>query len=88
MSKEKGVDSGIDLVSIATIQAVQGEKIETIGETCDEIKSCLLGNGNPGLVTRTDRLEQKDKAKTQFFWIIVTAVIGLVATQIVALVSK
>lgn len=63
-------------------QAAQGEKIESIQDTCKEIKHCLLGNGKPGLVVRTDRLEQKDAIKTKMFWVIVTAVIALVVKTI------
>lgn len=73
----QGVDMRIDLVDIAKNQAVQGEKIENIEAACDDIKSCLLGNGKPGLVTRTDRLEQKDVIRGKLFWIVITVVAGL-----------
>lgn len=65
-----------------TAQAVQGEKIESIEETCSEIKHCLLGNGKPGLVVRTDRLEQREAFKNKLFWVFATAVVALVVKTI------
>lgn len=64
-----------DLSKISATQAVQGEKIENIQSDCEEIKHCLLGNGRPGLVLRTDRLEQKDQAMKKVMWITITAVV-------------
>lgn len=66
-----------DLERIAKTQAVQGEQIEQITASCEKIEKCLLGNGKPGLVVRTDRLEQKDAFKTKLFWVFATAVIAL-----------
>jgi hypothetical protein len=54
--------------------AVQGEKINSIEKTCSDIKTCLLGNGKPGLVVRTDRLEQRDKFQSKVFWLMFTTV--------------
>lgn len=71
-----------DLTKIIANQAVYGEKIEGIEETCQEIKTCLMGNGKTGLVVRTDRLEQKDKLKTKLFWLVTAAVIALVVKTI------
>ena len=83
MAKDtQGIDTSINLVGIATVQARQGEKIENIEADCSEIKTCLLGNGQPGLVTRTDRLEQKDALKTKLFWVVVAAVAGLVVSAV------
>lgn len=67
-----------DLSKMLAEQAAQGTKIESIESTCTEIKQCLLGNGKPGLVIRTDRLEQKDKWKTRLSWVVVTAVVVLI----------
>lgn len=66
-----------DLNKIIATQAVQGEQIESIQESCKEIRVCLLGNGKIGLVTRTDRLEQKEVSRSKLIWIIVTIVCGL-----------
>jgi len=63
-------------------QAVQGEKIQSIQDSCKEIKYCLLGNGKPGLIVRTDRLEQKDATKTKLFWVVVAAVTALAVKTI------
>lgn len=71
-----------DLTRMIAVQAVQGEKIEGIEKTCEEIKTCLIGNGKPGLVFQTDRLEQKDKFKTKLFWVVAIAVIALVVKTI------
>jgi len=59
-----------ELHEIIAEQSAQRVKIETIAETCHEIKESLLGNGKPGLVVRTDRLEQKDKLRAKMFWIV------------------
>ena len=70
------------IVEMMAAQAVQGEKIEGIEETCKEIKKCLLGNGKPGLVVRTDRLEQREAFKNKLFWVFATAVVALVVKTI------
>lgn len=67
-----------EIDEILQAQAVQGEKIANIEKACEDIRHCLLGNGDPGLVVRTDRLEQRDAFKTNLFWLFATAVIGLV----------
>jgi len=66
-----------ELNEIIAEQSAQGVKIESIEKVCDEIKTCLLGNGKPGLVLRTDRLEQRGVFQTRLFWIFATAVIAL-----------
>ena len=65
---------------IHATQAAQGEKIKGIQEDCSTIKDCLLGNGKPGLVVRTDRLEQRDAFKSKLFWLVCTLVVGLSVT--------
>lgn len=64
-------------------QARQGVKIESIEQTCQDIKACLMGNGKPGLVLRADRLEQKDKFRVKMFWLMFTA-LGAVAAKVLA----
>lgn len=71
-----------DLTKVIKEQGIQGQKIEGIEKTCKEIKTCLLGNGQPGLVIRADRLEQKDKFKTKLFWVTAVAVIALIVKTI------
>lgn len=72
-----------DLEKMLMEQAKQGEKIAIIETTCLDIKQCLQGNGKPGLVIRTDRLEQKDKFKGKLFWIIAGCLIAVVAKAVV-----
>lgn len=64
-------------------QAAQGVKIDNIEKTCKEIKECLLGNGKPGLVLRTDRLEQKDQLRSKMFWVLFSG-LGAVLAKMVA----
>jgi hypothetical protein len=71
-----------DLQQISTVQAVQGEKIDNIESTCGEIMNCLKGNGNPGLMIRTDRLEQRDAFKTKLCWILASAIVGLIVKMV------
>ena len=72
-----------DLAKIIAEQARQGEQIENIDGTCKRIDTCLMGNGQPGLVVRTDRLEQKDKTRSKLFWIILMVIFGIVTKSIV-----
>lgn len=62
-------------------QAVQRTQIEGIVSGVCDIKRCLTGNGEPGMVVRMDRLEQKDVFRSTLLWtifgIIATAVVGL-----------
>lgn len=57
-------------------QGKQTAKLEHIAEAVTEIKQCLTGD--KGLVIRTDRLEQKEKTKAKFFWVVFAATIGLI----------
>lgn len=66
-----------ELNEILAAQAAQEEQIKSIAADCTDIKHCLLGNGKPGLVIRTDRLEQKDQFKTKLFWVVTGAVVVL-----------
>ena len=59
-----------ELHSIIAEQSAQGVKIAAIEETCHAIRESLVGNGKPGLVVRTDRLEQKDKVRAKMFWMV------------------
>lgn len=81
-----------DLVKIAKEQAVQGEQIEQITQSCEKIEECLLGNGKPGLVVRTDRLEQKDKFKGKLFWVVavamVTVLIKTIGIDLIGAIAK
>lgn len=72
----------IDLNKLLVEQAKQGTQIKDIADACDKIETCLLGNGRPGLVVRTDRLEQKDGLKTRVFWVFATAVIALIVKEV------
>lgn len=71
-----------DLDKISKEQAVQGERIENIATACEKIESCLLGNGKPGLVVRTDRLERTDAFKTKLFWVFSAAVVAVIVKTI------
>ena len=68
---------------VAAEQAAQRVKIENIEKTCGEIHRCLLGNGQPGMKLRVDRLEQKDKTRTKMFWLLFTT-LGALAAKVLA----
>lgn len=67
---------------VAEDQAAQNEVMKVIAEDCAEIKQCLKGNGQPGLVVRTDRLEQKEKTRSRLMWLIVSGVVALILNAI------
>ena len=79
MSKEEHSE----LHQIIADQSAQGVKLDTLNETCGRIEECLLGNGRVGLVVRTDRLEQKDKMKSKFFWLLFSSVV-IMAVKVLA----
>jgi hypothetical protein len=68
-----------ELHEVVAEQAAQRVKIENIEKTCQEIRDCLLGNGKPGLVVRTDRLEQKDKVRAKLFWLVFSTLAAVTA---------
>jgi hypothetical protein len=63
-------------------QGKQTAKLEHIVATVNEINSSLKGNGKPGLLIRTDRLEQKEKIKARIFWGLFLATIGLLVKAV------
>ncbi len=71
-----------NLEHIAKTQAVQGEQISQITKSCEKIEESLLGNGDPGLVVRTDRLERKDIFKTKLFWVFATVSVAVLVKTI------
>ncbi len=71
-----------DLSKVIAEQAVQGEKINNIEKSCETIRECLLGNGKPGLVVRTDRLEQRAKLQSRIFWLMFGTTFAIAAKAI------
>lgn len=67
---------------VAEDQAAQHEVMKVIAEDCAEIKQCLKGNGQPGLVVRTDRLEQKEKTRSKFMWLLMSGVVMLLLNAV------
>lgn len=63
---------------VAEDQAAQHAVVKSIAEDCSQIKQCLIGNGKPGLVVRTDRLEQKEKNRSRLLWMVVSGVVLLI----------
>jgi hypothetical protein len=62
-------------------QAVQANQINSIEKGVDDIRTCLLGNGKPGLVVRMDRVEQREGIRSRIFWIL----FALISTGLVGL---
>jgi hypothetical protein len=50
-------------------------RLEAIQENTEEIKQVLQDNGRPGLVTRVDWMEQRQKSQT--FWVETLGVVGV-----------
>lgn len=51
-------------------------RFDTIDGKLDAIHNRLfVGNGQPAVVTRIDRLEQNEKARSKILWILVGAII-------------
>jgi hypothetical protein len=67
---------------LAEDQAAEHECVKGIADDCAKIKQCLLGNGQPGLVVRTDRLEQKEKTRSRLMWLIVSGVVALILNAV------
>jgi hypothetical protein len=62
---------------------------EHIAKKLDRIDTWLRGNGDPGLMTRMDRIEQVHRKSVKAFWTLFGAgtatVIGLVGTLVARL---
>ena len=65
----------------------RGEFGEVKGQLA-QIDKALRGNGEPGIVTRLDRLEVAARLRSRFAWFIAGAFIGPIATALVALAIK
>lgn len=65
------------------------EQFKKILDRLDEIHGKLfVGNGQPAMNVRLDRLEQSHKASTKAFWIAITALIVVMIGAVWDLVSK
>jgi hypothetical protein len=61
--------------------------VQGIKTTVERIEKHLLGNGQPGLVVRTDRLEQKDKFRSKLLWIFMSGVVLLLLNEVAGLIG-
>lgn len=62
--------------------AAQHVELKTIKGSCQRIETCLMGNGKPGLVVRTDRLEQKDKFRSRLLWMVISGFVLLLLNAV------
>ena len=67
---------------IAEVQSAQDERLEGIEKSCKRVETSLLGNGQPGLVVRTDRLEQKEKLRAKILWLVISGVVLLLLNAV------
>jgi hypothetical protein len=59
-------------------------KIDTIVTTVEKISVLLNGtNGDPGLKTKVDRNTRSMGTIKKFFWVVATAIVGVLATIMV-----
>lgn len=72
---------------LAEEQAAEHAVVKGIAEDCSQIKHCLKGNGQPGLVVRTDRLEQKEKTRSRLLWTVVSGVVLLILNEAASLIG-
>lgn len=49
------------------------ERMGRMEDSLDLVVERLMGNGEPGLMTRVDRIEQKECVRSRMFWVVVTA---------------
>lgn len=58
---------------------------DMIEETRDDVKAInkrLVGNGQTGLITRVDRIEQGAKRQTKLMLIFLTMAVGVIGTYV------
>ena len=54
----------------------------------DRIDKALRSNGEPGMVTRIDRLEQTDKRSGKLGWILIGAAITVISGLVVLVIKN
>jgi len=59
------------------------ERLAGIETDLLDLTKRLIGNGNPGIILKVDRLEQKQAALSRFFWILVAAFVGFLFKSII-----
>ncbi len=59
------------------------ERLEGIETDLLDLTKRLIGNGNPGIILKVDRLEQKHATLSKFFWILVAAFVGFLFKSII-----
>lgn len=59
-------------------------QLQEINRKLDLVTKLLTGNGDPstGYIVRIDRLEQRDKRRDKWQWIVVGAVTVLIVTEV------
>lgn len=65
-------------VTLATLS----EQIKSLDEKVERIDHTIRGNGNPGLATRIDRLEQTEERRTWAGRTMIGALFALIAERI------
>ena len=74
----------ITLEHVAVEQATQGQRLDQACKGIQRIEQCLgsTDKSNPGLTYQVDRLNQTEKGRKKFFWLGMSAVIGLIVERI------
>jgi len=73
------------LGEIKEAQAIQGQKLDVMSKSVEQLREAILGDGSeqkPGLHMRVDRLEQKERLKGKMLWTVATATFGLIVKTV------
>lgn len=60
---------------------------DMLKETRDQVKELtkhFVGNGQPGLIVRVDRVERAQKRQTKVGWMLFTAILGTMTAYVLA----
>ena len=60
----------------AEVNARIDSKLDHIIEKVDRVDIAIYGNGNDGLIVRTDRNTQAIGSLKKFVWIVITGIVG------------
>lgn len=74
----------ITLEHVAIEQATQGQRLDQVCAGIQRIEKCLSSTdkSSPGLTYQVDRLNEAEKSRKKFFWLGMSAVIGLIVERV------
>lgn len=83
-----GLHTAINTVS--SNQNLSNQKMDVVSADVKTLKTIMLGDTEPekGMIVRFNTLEQKAKASSKLFWVIIGALVPILVVAVIAILAR